>query len=329
LLEHSRNPCRFTARWKSNDRARNIAALAHIDSQTDTKCLETIFKYLTLQYTQAHLSGASEEAANLCIDVIDLLNKNNIEQNCKRNLASLGDCKYYQTGIHFMTKQSELIRIFIGYDEREPLAYHICSQSLLETSSLPLSITPLRLNNLKKHFDRPRESTQLTDFSYTRFLVPYLCQYDGFAIFMDGDMLIREDIANLWEFKDKNLAVKVVKHPEFQGTHTFLDTTVKSFPKFNWSSVMLFNNAKCRALTPEYLKTVPYEELHQFKWLPSEDELGDLPAKWNHLVQYYPTNPSAALVHWTLGGPYLGDEYKQIEFADEWFAMKDKALRAR
>jgi len=230
--------------------------------------------------------------------------------------------------IIFYMKQAEPIRIFIGYDEREPLAYHVCVQSLLETSSLPLSITPLRLNNLKKIFNRPRELTQLTDFSYTRFLVPYLCQFDGFAIFMDGDMLIREDIANLWAFKDKNLAVRVVKHPEFQSTHTFLGTTVQSFPKFNWSSVMLFNNAKCLALTPDYLETVDYRELHQFHWLASEQDLGDLPAKWNHLVQYNSPNPHAALVHWTLGGPYLGGKYETTEFAHEWFRMKANLLKA-
>ena len=223
--------------------------------------------------------------------------------------------------------QIEPIRIFIGYDAREPIAYHVCVQSLLETSSLPLSITPLRLSNLKKIFDRPREPTQLTDFSYTRFLVPYLCQFNGFAIFMDGDMLIREDIANLWALKDKNLAVKVVKHPEFQGAHTFLGTTIQSFPKFNWSSVMLFNNEKCLALTPGYLKTVAYHELHQFHWLAAEQELGDLPAKWNHLVQYYLPNPDAALVHWTLGGPYLGGEYETTEFAHEWFKMKAKVFK--
>lgn len=224
--------------------------------------------------------------------------------------------------------QDKNIRIFIGYDEREPIAYHVCVQSLLETSSLPLSITPLSLRNLKKIFDRPRELNQLTDFSYTRFLVPYLCQFNGFAIFMDGDMLIREDIANLWAFKDKNLAIKVVKHPEFQGAHTFQGTTAQLFPKFNWSSVMLFNNAKCLALTPDYLKTVDYRVLHEFHWLASEQELGDLPSKWNHLVQYYPPNPHAALVHWTLGGPYLSGEYEKTEFAHEWFRMKAKVLKA-
>lgn len=226
------------------------------------------------------------------------------------------------------TTPTEPIRIFIGYDEREPLAYHVCVQSLLETSSAPLSITPLRLSNLKNIFDRPRDTTQLTDFSYTRFLVPYLCQFKGFAIFMDGDMLVREDIINLWQFRNDKQAVNVVKHPEFQGTHTFLGQSLKPFPKFNWSSVMLFNNEKCHMLTPDFLQTIDFHDLHQFRWLASDGLVGDLPPEWNHLVQYYPPNPAAALVHWTLGGPYFGGEYEKTEFAAEWFNMKNKALRA-
>jgi len=226
----------------------------------------------------------------------------------------------------FLQIQPELIRIFIGYDSREPIAYHVCVQSIMETSSFPLSITPLRLSNLKYIFDRKRETNQFTDFSYTRFLVPYLCQYQGWAIFIDGDMLIREDISKLWMLQNNDYAVMVVKHPEFSGSHTFMNNTATIFPKFNWSSVMLFNNSKCRALMPDYLKTVDYQELHQFKWLLDEKELGSLPNEWNHLVNYYPPNSNAALVHWTLGGPYLGGKLETAEFADEWYTMRTKAL---
>jgi len=228
-----------------------------------------------------------------------------------------------------MTKKSdqEIIKIFIGYDSREPIAYHVCLQSLMETSSLPLSITPLKINNLKRIFDRPKEPNQLTEFSYTRFLVPYLCQFNGWAIFIDGDMLIREDIANLWMLKDELYSVMVVQHPTFHGTHTFLNTTVTCFPKFNWSSVMLFNNRLCTKLTPEYLNTVDYHELHSFQWLP-EVEIGPLPSKWNYLVGYSKPTSDVSLVHWTLGGPYLGGNYEHIEYATEWFAVRDKVLFA-
>jgi lipopolysaccharide biosynthesis glycosyltransferase len=224
--------------------------------------------------------------------------------------------------------QPEIIRIFIGYDSREAIAYHVCVQSIMETCSYPVSITPLKLNNLKQIFDRKREPNQLTDFTYTRFLVPYLCQFKGWALFIDGDMLVRENISNLWDLRDSSKAVMVVKHPELKGTHTFLNKTINSFPKFNWSSVMLFNNAKCNILTPEFVKTADYHTLHQFKWLADEKEIGELPSQWNHLVGYNAPNSKASLVHWTLGGPYLGDQYKDVEFADEWCAMRDKALYA-
>ncbi len=220
------------------------------------------------------------------------------------------------------------LRIFIGYDSRETIAYHVCSQSIMEHSSIPVSITPLRLSNLKPIFDRPRDPKQLTDFSFTRFLVPYLCNFQGWGLFIDGDMLIREDIANLWRLKNSSHTVMVVQHPEINGTHTFLGNTIQSFPKFNWSSVMLFNNSKCTQLTPEYLNVVDFHDLHQFKWIKNESEIGALPQKWNHLVGYHEPSDDVALVHWTLGGPYLGKKYENVEFANEWFAMCEKTLYA-
>lgn len=222
----------------------------------------------------------------------------------------------------------ELIRLFIGYDKREPVAYHVCVQSILEKCSAPLSITPLCLNTLSEVFKRPRDEQQLTDFSYTRFLVPYLCQFQGRAIFIDGDMLLRDDIKKLWDIKSDVYSIMVVKHPNFTGTHTFLDTTITSFPKFNWSSIMLFNNNLCRSLTPEYLEKVEYHELHQFRWL-QENQVGELPSIWNHLVGYYDYNAGAALVHWTLGGPYLGEKYKTVDYAEEWFSAYNRTVFAK
>lgn len=222
----------------------------------------------------------------------------------------------------------EPIRIFIGYDSRETVAYHVCAQSIMEHSSVPVSITPLRLSNLKSIFDRQRDPHQLTDFSFTRFLVPYLCDFKGWGLFIDGDMLIREDIANLWKLKNPLHSIMVVQHPEIKGAHTFLGNTIPSFPRFNWSSVMLFNNSNCTQLTPEYLNVADYHELHQFKWIKNDSEIGALPQKWNHLVGYHESNNDVALVHWTLGGPYLGKKYENVEYANEWFAMCEKTLYA-
>ena len=100
-----------------------------------------------------------------------------------------------------------MIKIFIGFDPREAVAYHVLTQSILDRASMPVSITPLALKNLD--FKRKRDSSQSTDFSFTRFLVPYLCNYQGSAIFMDCDMLVQDDIAKLWAMRGEN-AVRVV-----------------------------------------------------------------------------------------------------------------------
>lgn len=215
------------------------------------------------------------------------------------------------------------VHIFLGYDEKDPIGYHVCVQSIISKSSLPVSITPLRLASIKGAFTRERAPGQLTDFSYSRFIVPALCGYKGWALFMDGhDMILREDIAKLWALRDDKYAVMVVKHPEFTGKHSFRGKAIPTYPRFNWSSVMLFNNVKCKALTPEYVNTADYYNLHQFKWL-RDNEIGELPNTWNHLVGYYQPRKDAAIVHFTLGVPYQGGEFANAEHAAEWFAIRN------
>lgn len=221
--------------------------------------------------------------------------------------------------------EGHLIPIFTGYDRRAPIGHHICEESILQHSTQPVTVTPLYLSTLKGAFDRDRTPTQLTDFTYSRFIVPYLCNYKGWAIFIDGnDMMLREDIAKLWQLRDERYAVMVVKHPEFQGTHSFMSQSIQTYPMLNWSSMMLFNNEKCRQLTREYVHTAGYYDLHQFKWLDDPSQIGDLPSTWNHLVKYYEPSPDAALVHWTLGAPYQGGEFAKTEHAKEWFELYQK-----
>jgi lipopolysaccharide biosynthesis glycosyltransferase len=143
---------------------------------------------------------------------------------------------------------------------------------------------------------------------------------------MDCDMLMREDIAKLWALRDERYAVMVVKHVHLpRETEKFLGMPQSKYEKKNWSSVMLFNNARCRTLTPEYVSTASGLELHQFKWLASEQAIGALPSRWNHLVGYDAARTDAALVHYTLGGPYFAD-YADCEYADDWRAEKDHML---
>ena len=178
-----------------------------------------------------------------------------------------------------------MIPVFIGYDSREEMAFHVLARSIWQRASLPVSITPLRLEQLPMW--RERHPLQSTEFSFSRFLVPYLCNYEGHAIFMDCDMLCLDDIAKLWKLRDSN-AVQVVKHDHNPTESTkFLNQPQTPYRRKNWSSVMIFNNPKCRALTPEYVNKATGLELHQFAWT---DEIGSLPANWNYLVRTQPAS---------------------------------------
>ncbi|TSE36209.1 glycosyltransferase [Tepidimonas charontis] len=212
----------------------------------------------------------------------------------------------------------EPIRIFIGFDPRESVAWHTLVHSIMRHATTPLQITPLALPNLTHIYWRPRDPLQSTDFSFSRFLVPYLSEYQGWSLFMDCDMLVRDDITQLWALRDDRYAVMCVQHDHHpRETVKFLGATQTRYAKKNWSSVMLFNNPMCRALTPEYVNTASGLDLHQFRWLGNDSLIGSLPADWNHLVGYDPPNPQARNVHFTIGGPYF-HEYRDCEFADEW-----------
>ncbi len=220
-----------------------------------------------------------------------------------------------------------MIRIFIGFDERETAAWHVLTQSILSRASQPVCFIPLALNNLGPLMWREHNPLQSTDFAFSRFLVPYLSGFEGWSMFMDNDMLMRDDIAKLWALRDERYAVMCIKH-EHQPKETlkFLDKPQTAYPKKNWSSVMLFNNPRCRALSPERVNTASGLELHQFKWLDTEDLIGDLPAGWNHLVGYDPYRTEAANVHFTSGGPYF-KEFGDCDYASDWQAEREAMLR--
>jgi lipopolysaccharide biosynthesis glycosyltransferase len=219
-----------------------------------------------------------------------------------------------------------MINVFIGYDPREAIAFGVLAHSIEECASEPVSITPLRLAQLKKVLTRERHPLQSTDFSFSRFLVPYLSGYSGWSVFMDCDMLMRDDIAALWGLRDERYAVMVVKHDHIpKETVKFLGEPQSKYEKKNWSSVMLFNNERCRALTPEYVNAASGLELHQFKWLGDDALIGALPDRWNHLVGYDKPRRDAALVHYTQGGPYF-PEYADCEYATEWREQREAML---
>jgi hypothetical protein len=215
-----------------------------------------------------------------------------------------------------------VLDVFIGYDRQEIVAYHVLCQSILEHSSVPVRFTPLNLASLKPVFHREMVSQQSTEFSFSRFLTPYLSGYAGWSLFMDCDMLVRGDIAELFGLADERYAVMVCKHDYVPRDEVkFLNHAQAKYAKKNWSSVMLLNNDRCRALTPQYVQNASGLELHQFKWLADEALIGDLPLEWNWLVGEYDFNPQARNAHFTRGGPYFAD-YVTSDYADEWLAMR-------
>jgi len=219
-----------------------------------------------------------------------------------------------------------MINVFIGFDPKEAGAFSVLAYSIHEKSSQPVSIAPIMLSQLKGVFSRQRDPLQSTEFSFSRFLTPYLSKYEGWSIFMDCDMLVMEDIADLWALRDERYAVMCVKHNhQPKEDIKFLNAVQTKYAKKNWSSVMMFNNAKCRALTPEYVNKASGLELHQFKWLESDDLIGEIPQKWNHLVGYNPPSNDVGLVHYTIGGPYF-NEYVDCEHNQAWFDAKDRML---
>lgn len=221
---------------------------------------------------------------------------------------------------------SEAINVYIGYDPREAVTFSVLAHSIHRRASKPVSITPLALSQLEGLMTRERHPLQSTDFSFSRFLTPYLSGYRGWSLFMDCDMVMLEDIAKLWEIREDRYAVMCVKHDHVPQEETkFLGQKQTKYEKKNWSSVMLFNNAKCTALTPDYVNAASGLQLHRFEWLGDDDLIGALPGRWNHLVDVNPHQQDRAVLHYTIGGPYF-DKYVECDYAREWFAEREAML---
>ena len=213
-----------------------------------------------------------------------------------------------------------MLNIYIGYDPRESVAFYTLAHSILRRASIPVSIAPLMQSQLKGLYRRERGPTESTEFSLTRFLVPALSDYGGWSIFMDCDMLCRVDIAALARESERqpDKAVLVCQHDYVPKTQRkFLGHVQTKYPRKNWSSLMLFNNARCRALSADYVNSASGLDLHRFAWT-GDEAIGALPLEWNWLVGEYDYNAAAKIVHYTIGGPYF-DAYRSCDYADEWF----------
>lgn len=207
-----------------------------------------------------------------------------------------------------------MIRIFVGYDPKEAIAYHNFCESVIKHCTEPVSFTPLALNTLQDYKENHKDGSN--EFIYSRFLVPHLCGYKGKALFVDGDMLCKADISELF-YKPMFDAVSVVKHNyKTKYPIKYLGNINEDYPRKNWSSVMLFNcsHKDCSKLTPEYVAKAKGKHLHRFEWA---DDVGELPIEWNWLANEYDYNPDAKLIHYTIGTPCFKG-YHDMDYGKEW-----------
>ena len=218
--------------------------------------------------------------------------------------------------------RQDIIKVFIGYDPVESVAWHTMAESIYSQSSRPVAIVPVNLRNLSDIYKRPRDPKQSNEFSFSRFLVPYLCDYQGYALFFDCDMMLRTDIQHIYDVlhTQPGKAVYVVQH-SYEPRHDikYLNTVQYKYPRKNWSSVVLWNCAhpSNRIVTADFVNNAPALNLHRFTWLKDE-EIGSLDVRWNWLVGEYDDPPADVKnVHWTVGGPYFR-EFANADFSDEW-----------
>jgi lipopolysaccharide biosynthesis glycosyltransferase len=212
-----------------------------------------------------------------------------------------------------------MINLYIGYDKRQPKNFEVMVKSLLKYNTELINIIPIQ-TDLIKEYQKPAYPNQSTSFSFSRFLVPYLNKYSGWALYMDSDMLFTKDIAELWDLRNNEHNVQVVQHKDYTcTTEKFLNQKQHSYRRKNWSSVMLFNCERCTMLTPDYVNNASASDLHELKWAES---IGELPAKFNYLVGEQEPISDVSVLHYTLGTP----AYHQVDKSEHhelWSATSE------
>jgi uncharacterized protein (DUF924 family) len=221
-----------------------------------------------------------------------------------------------------MTEQP--IRIYVGWDSREDIAYQVCRHSIVERASQPVQVIALRQQVLREAglYSREVDPLASTEFTYTRFLVPHLTGFEGWAIFCDCDFLWLGDVQELVDQIDDRYAVMCVHHDHRPPETVKMDGCTQTvYPRKNWSSMVLYNcgHPKNRVLTPEVVSAETGAFLHRFQWL-EDDELGAVSETWNWLDGWSrpPENGRAPnVVHYTRGGPWF-DNWQHVSYAAEW-----------
>ena len=211
----------------------------------------------------------------------------------------------------------DIINLVIGYDEKEAVAYHTCVESLISNSSKHINITPLCLKHFKKYKENHKDGSN--EFIYSRFLTPYLMNFKGWAIYLDGDMVCLDDINQLWDLRNEKYALQVVKHEyKTKMQQKYWGNKNENYPRKNWSSVILWNcsHFQNKLLKPSFVSRKSGAFLHRFKWLKDE-EIGELHKSWNWLAIEYDENPNAKIIHYTLGTPCF-KEFKNTGMSKYW-----------
>jgi lipopolysaccharide biosynthesis glycosyltransferase len=218
--------------------------------------------------------------------------------------------------------------LIVGFDQREALAYHTFCQSVLEKTSRPIQFIPLTENAMPFYKESHQDGSN--KFIYSRFLTPYLCNYQGVAIFADGDMICCADISELYELFDPEKAVQVVQHDYLtKYPKKYFGNKNENYPRKNWSSVILWNCAHPAhaCLTPEFIRQKPGSYLHRFSWL-DDALIGDLPREWNWLAAEYEDNPEAKLIHYTLGTPCIKG-FENSQMSEAWWETYGRLLEGK
>ena len=226
------------------------------------------------------------------------------------------------------------LNIYVGYDSKEDIAYRVCKYSILKRSKSNIKITSLKLYELvaKNLYKRDIDPLASTEFTYSRFLVPFLNNYHGWAIFCDCDFIFFEDISNILIDIDKSKAVYCVQHDYTPKEKHKMDGQKQTiYPRKNWSSFILFNcsHPSNKKLNLDLVNSETGSFLHQFKWL-EDNEIGSLDERWNWLEGWTSNhnNKKPFAVHYTRGGPWF-EEWQDVEFANEWVRERDDYLKSK
>ena len=214
------------------------------------------------------------------------------------------------------------MKVFVGYDTREDIAYQVCKHSIT-TKQPQADVRPLKQQELRDAgwYSRPIDKLASTEFTFTRFLIPELMNFNGWAVFMDCDMILTTDIKELFDQADDKYAVMCVKHDYTPREGIKMDGQKQTiYPRKNWSSVVLWNcgHKSNRKVTQDFVNDpeINGAYLHRFSWL-KDKEIGELNHTWNYLVGVYNDIEKPKLIHYTEGGPWF-ENYRDTEFAQFW-----------